>query len=126
MVDIKTFGDGSDLQLIHGYGDGGFRIAQQRYAGAMFLLPREAQPWSPPEDLDTLSIDNIRPLLGDAPPPLFLLGTGEAPMHPFADLAAALRQIGINFELQSTAAACRTWNVLMSEGRSAAAGLIAI
>ena len=126
MVDIKTFGDGSELQLIHGYGDGGFRIAQQRYAGAMFLLPREAQSWSPPADLDSLSLDDIRPLLGETPPPLFLLGTGDAPMHPFTDLAASLRQIGVNFELQSTAAACRTWNVLMSEGRSAAAGLIAV
>lgn len=126
MVDIKTFGDGSDLQLIHGYGDGGFRIAQQRYSGHMFLLPREAQPWTPPTDLNLLSLDDILPLLGDTPPPLFLLGTGVAPMHPFADLASSLRQVGVNFELQSTAAACRTWNVLMSEGRSAAAGLIAI
>ena len=126
MVDIKTFGDGSDLQLIHGYGGGGFRIAQQRYAGPMFLLPREAHSWAPPADLDALSLNDIRPLLGDTPPPLFVLGAGQAPMHPFSDLAASLRDIGVNFELQSTAAACRTWNVLMSEGRSAAAGLIAI
>lgn len=126
MVDIKTFGDGSDLQLIHGYGDGGFRIAGERYKGNMLLLPRQAEAWSPPGDINTLTIDDVRPLLGDVPPPLFLLGAGDAPMHPFIDLGAALREIGVSFELQSTAAACRTWNVLMSEGRSAAAGLIAI
>ena len=38
MVEVKTFGDGSDLQLIHGYGDGGFRVSQERYAGDLFLL----------------------------------------------------------------------------------------
>jgi len=38
-------------------------------------------------------------------------------------LGAALRADGINLEVMSTSAACRTWNVLMSEGRNAAACL---
>ena len=46
MVEVKTFGDGSDLQLIHGYGDGGFRVSQERYAGDLFLLPRQATSWN--------------------------------------------------------------------------------
>ena len=60
------------------------------------------------------------------PPPLLILGVGEAPMHPFFELGNALRGHGVAFELLSTAAACRTWNVLMSEGRSAAAALVAL
>ena len=126
MVEVKTFGDGSDLQLIHGYGNGGFRVSGTRHKGSLLLMPREALPWSPPADLDILSFDDMKPLLGASPPPLFVLGTGGAPMHPFSALAGQFREHGIAFELLSTSAACRTWNVLMSEGRNAAAALVAI
>ena len=126
MVEVKTFGDGSDLQLIHGYGDGGFRVSQERYAGHLFLLPREASVWQPPTNIDDLAATDLLPLMGDAPPPLLILGAGEAPMHPFSGLGAALREHRVAFEVLSTAAACRTWNVLMSEGRAAAAALVAL
>ena len=126
MVDIKTFGEGSDLQLIHGYGDGGFRVSGSRYSGSLFLLPRLSTAWTPPKDIDNLTADDLLPFLGEAAPPLLVLGAGAAPQHPFSDLGAVLRHHGIAFELLSTPAACRTWNVLMSEGRAAAAALVAI
>ena len=126
MVDIRTFGDGSDLQLIHGYGDGGFRVAGERHAGSLFLHTRQAHGWKPPQDLDKLQVDDLMPLIGASPPPLLVLGTGEPPSHPFSDLGHAFRERGIALEVLSTPAACRTWNVLMSEGRAAAAALVAI
>ena len=86
MVEVKTFGDGSDLQLIHGYGDGGFRVSQERYAGNLFLLPRQATSWNPPAHIDELGAGDLLPLMGDVPPPLLILGAGEAPMHPFSSL----------------------------------------
>lgn len=126
MVDIRTFGDGSDLQLIHGYGDGGFRVAGERHGGSLFLHTRQAEAWTPPQDLDRLTVDQLLPLLGDNPPPLLVLGTGAPPTHPFSELGRAFRDKGIALEVLSTPAACRTWNVLMSEGRAAAAALVAI
>lgn len=126
MVDIRTFGDGSDLQLIHGYGDGGFRVAGERHAGSLLLHPRQAQAWVPPQDIDRLTVGDLLPHLGDNPPPLLVLGTGEPPTHPFFNLGRAFRDQGIALEVLSTPAACRTWNVLMSEGRAAAAALVAI
>ena len=126
MVDIKSFGEGSDLQLVHGYGDGGFRVSGTRHSGSLFLLPRLTTIWTPPTDLDDLTADDLMPLLGDPAAPLLVLGAGEAPQHPFTELGATLRAHGVAFELLSTPAACRTWNVLMSEGRAAAAALVAI
>ena len=126
MVEVKTFGDGSDLQLVHGYGEGGFRVSGTRHKGSLVLLPREAQQWIPPTNLDDLQFADLAPLLGDAPPSLFVFGAGGAPAHPFVNLVAQFRNHDISFELLSTAAACRTWNVLMSEGRNAAAALVAI
>ena len=126
MVDIKSFGEGSDLQLVHGYGDGGFRVSGTRHSGSLFLLPRLTTIWKPPTDLDDLTADDLMPILGDPAAPLLVLGAGEAPQHPFTELGAALRAHGVAFELLSTPAACRTWNVLMSEGRAAVAALVAI
>ena len=126
MVDITSFGEGSDLQLIHGYGDGGFRVSGTRHSGSLFLLPRLSKAWTPPTDLDDLTAGDLVPLLGDPTAPLLVLGAGEAPQHPFNELGAALRAQGVAFELLSTPAACRTWNVLMTEGRAAAAALVAI
>lgn len=126
MVDIKTFGEGSDLQLIHGYGDGGFRVSGTRHSGSLFLLPRLASAWTPPNELDNLTAADLLPHLGDPAAPLLILGAGEAPQHPFTSLGESLRARGVAFELLSTPAACRTWNVLMSEGRAAAAALVAI
>ena len=59
-------------------------------------------------------------------PPLLLLGVGAAPLSPLQTLADDLKQKGIALELMSTAAACRTWNVLISEGRNVAAALYAV
>ena len=126
MVEIRQFGDGSDLQLIHGYGDGGFRVSGDRHAGSLFVLPRQAQLWTPPARLDDLAADDLLTLMDSAEIPLLILGAGEAPMHPFTGLGNDLRAAGVAFEVLSTAAACRTWNVLMSEGRAAAAALVAL
>jgi len=126
MVEIRQFGDGSDLQLIHGYGDGGFRVSGERHMGSLFLLPRQSQLWTPPADLDDLGADNLVPMMAGADIPLLILGAGEAPAHPFTGLGDGLRSRGVAFEVLSTAAACRTWNVLMSEGRAAAAALVAL
>lgn len=124
-MDVKTLNAASDLQLIHGYGDGGFRVTGTRYNGDMLLLPRLAQTWAHP-GLDALMFADLAPLLGEVPPPLFLLGVGDAPTRQYLELGADLKANGISLELMSTAAACRTWNVLMSEGRDAAVGLIAL
>ena len=123
LVDIRSFEGASDLQLIHGYGGNSFRISGERYNGSVLVQPRQTAIWKPPIKPETLTIDDLLPHFGDYFPPLFILGIGDAPMDPMNDLAAALRHHGIALEVMSTPAACRTWNVLMSEGRPAVTGL---
>ena len=125
LVTIKTMPSDTDLQIIHGYGNGGFRISGQRFAGAVFVMPRQSKLWSPaaPEKLTASAIFDLMP---EKVPPLLLLGVGGAPLFPLQNLAEDLKQQGIALELMSTAAACRTWNVLISEGRNAAAALYAV
>ena len=125
LVTIKTIQSDNDLQIIHGYGDGGFRISGNRFSGSVFVMPRQTRLWSPamPEKLTASAILKVAP--GEVPP-LLLLGVGAAPLSPLQILADDLKQKGIALELMSTAAACRTWNVLISEGRNVAAALYAV
>ena len=125
LVTIKTLQPDGDLQIIHGYGSGGFRISGRRFTGSVVVTPRQTVLWTPPAT-DKLSANTIIALLSDDLPPLLLLGVGAAPLDPLNALANDLKHEGIALELMSTAAACRTWNVFISEGRNAVAALYAV
>ena len=123
LIDIRSFEGARDLQLIHSYGGNSFRISDKRYSGSVLVHPRQTLTWTPPAKPEELTIDHLSPHFNDIIPPLFILGVGGAPKDPMSDLSAALRNHGIALEVMSTPAACRTWNVLMSEGRDAVIGL---
>ena len=125
VVDMRDFTGDGELTLIHGYGGGGFRIAKQPYQGDQILLPRTRVDWQAPA-WDKISIDDLAPIFIKPLPPLLIMGLGEAPQGLLPDLQVALSQKGISMEIISTPAACRTWNVLLSEGRHAALALLAI
>ena len=126
FVDIRAFENRGDLQLINGYGENSFRILGEQHIGPLILNPRRTLAWQPPENVHDLTIEYILPYIGEPLPPLFILGVGSAPMAPMPYLADSFKDVRIALELMSTGAACRTWNVLMSEGRNAAAGLYAV
>ena len=125
IVDIRELEGDGKLTIIHSYRDYGFRIAKQGYEGSQLLLPRARFDWSPPA-WDEITTTDLAPILDAPTPPLLILGLGEAPMGLLPELQVALHEKGVSLEIMSTAAACRTWNVLLSEGRDAAVGLIAV
>ncbi len=73
--------------------------------------------------IDGLTEDDFEPLIASQPE-LILLGTGSKPQFPPRELVFALARQGIGLEAMDTAAACRTFNILISEGRRVAAVLI--
>jgi uncharacterized protein len=56
-------------------------------------------------------------------PALVVFGSGATFAFPATPILAAFSQARIGFDVMDTAAACRTYNVLMSEGRNVAAAL---
>jgi uncharacterized protein len=114
-------------QIIHAYGDGGFRISGTRYQGSVWVLPDITLPW-PDGRVDLLDAESLQALTQPtaAQVEILLIGTGPK-MLP---LPAAFRRIcstrGIAVEQMDTGAACRTYNVLLIEERSVAAALIAV
>jgi len=125
LISVKEFPDDGRLQIINGYGKGGFRIAKKSVIGAQFVLQRQTLAWPVRTEQD-ISADNLLSLLQDTDVDLLVLGLGECPQSHLPDIASALRDKGVKLEVMSTAAACRTWNVLLTEGRTAAAGLLAV
>ncbi|MFO7593299.1 MAG: MTH938/NDUFAF3 family protein [Pseudomonadota bacterium] len=57
-------------------------------------------------------------------PEILLLGTGESLLFPNNSLTAAIIELGVGYEIMSSPAACRTYNLLAAEGRRVAAAII--
>lgn len=113
-------------QLITGYGPGLFRIAGVAHRGSVLVLPNETLPWSV-ADFAAIDLAGLEPVLSRNPPvDVLLLGCGSAMQLPPRELRQALRERGVVIEPMDTGAACRTFNVLLTEGRRAAAALIAL
>jgi len=111
--------DYNDAVPIDGYGPGFFRVGGERYDGAIFVLPSGVDTWGGYEDTATLITQ------ADAIDVLFV-GTGAEIAHAPAAFRAALEAAGVGVETMASPAACRTYNVLLSEGRRVAVALLPV
>ena len=113
-----------DKQIVESYGDLQFKITGQRYEGSALVFPGRVEPW-PPRSLDEVTAESLLPAK-DAGVDVLLLGCGARMSLLPKPLKEDLRAAGIVVEVMDTGAACRTYNVLMMEGREVAAALIAV
>ena len=113
-------------RMIDGYPPGGFRVAGTLYQGPMLIWPEGEVPWSLSriEDLALAHLDPVRRI--DPPVEVLLIGCGPRMALLPSALRRQIREAGIGMDAMDTGAACRTYNVLISEGRRAAAALIPV
>jgi uncharacterized protein len=111
---------------IDAYGGGIFRIGRTAHRGSVLLLPDGLRPWRI-ADVRQISFDALRPLYREARGfDILVFGTGATLDMPPRPVLDALHRAGIRVEAMPTAAACRTYNALLEEGRAVAAALIAV
>jgi uncharacterized protein len=111
---------------IDAYGNGGFRFADMSHRGSILCLPSGVYAW-PPADASKLEVGSFAPVLAEKDAVnVLLLGTGRRQQLPAAEVRRAFADAGVALEAMDTGAACRTYNVLLAEGRPAAAALIAV
>jgi uncharacterized protein len=104
---------------IESYGPGFFRVGTHVLRGSSLVTPWDAGPWGGLDDLAT-------PFAMAGKIDVLLLGLGaEVAIVPRA-WREALEAAGIGVEPMNTPAACRTYNVLLGEGRRIAAALIPV
>ena len=113
----------SGANTITGYGDGYVEINKTPYAHAVVLSSDGAiSEWSAPT-FDALEAHHFSQLV-DLKPELILIGTGKRQRFPKPELLKALISAKIGFEIMDSQAACRTYNILVGEGRQVLLALI--
>ena len=79
----------------------------------------------PPQRFEDLTADHLQAAV-ELDPEILILGTGARIRFPHPRITAELQARGIGVEVMDTAAACRTYNVLVGEQRRVAAALLMI
>lgn len=109
----------TEAKPVDGYGPGFFRVGGEVIEGAVTILPAGIERWAGFEDAGRL--------LAAAPDiDVLFVGTGAEIAHIPADFRTRLEEAGIGVEIMSSPAACRTYNVLLSEGRRVGLALIPV
>jgi len=108
---------------ITGYGDGYVEINQTPYAHAVLLSSDGAISAWPVQSFDSLEAAHFTQMV-DLKPELILIGTGNKQRFPKPELLKALISANIGFEIMDSQAACRTYNILVGEGRQVLLALI--
>ena len=111
------------LNSISAHGPGFVIVNNVRLETAAIVMPAKLiSPW--------IVADPAAPSLADfaallaLKPELVVFGSGAAFRFPDPRIMAAFSQARIGFDVMDTPAACRTYNVLSSEGRNVAAALL--
>lgn len=105
-----------------GYGPGHLAVNGTRYGHALVVLPdAPPRPW-PAATAADIDAGLLKTLLDDRPE-IVLIGTGAAQHFPAPEHLRPLIEAGIGLEIMGTPAACRTYNVLVSEGRRVIAAM---
>ncbi|QYK40035.1 MAG: Mth938-like domain-containing protein [Paracoccaceae bacterium] len=104
---------------VEGYGPGFFRIGGRVLRGRCLITPWDAGAWGGYDD-------TAAPLTLAGRIDVLFVGTGAEIAHPPKTFRSVIEDAGIGVEPMSSPAACRTYNVLLSEGRRVALALFPV
>ncbi len=112
------------LNLFTGYGDDYVVINGERYTQPSLLITPDTilTDWQV-SSFDALTADHFAAIAAQQPE-IALLGTGARLQFPHPRLSITLNQAGIGLEVMDTKAACRTYNILVAEGRRVVVGIM--
>jgi uncharacterized protein len=111
------------LNTVTAYGPGFIEVNQVRHLGPVLIAPdRAVEPWHV-ADFNALNASDFE-RLRDRRPEVVLLGTGARQRFPHPRLVRPLTDAHIGCEAMTSQAACRTYNILMGEGRKVLAAIL--
>ena len=116
---------GLGQNFIRAYAAGQVTINQEVYTRSVVVTAQQIiADWPPanPADLLAAHFEAVVSLR----PEVVILGTGARLQFPAPSIIRPLVEAGIGIEVMDTGAACRTYNILMSDGRRVAAALMMI
>lgn len=113
----------SDSLLIDNYGDGYVTVAGKRFQQCLLICHKHVETLSGLREPQDFNFENTGELL-KYNPEVVLLGTGKRLVFPDRSLIKAFQSKGVGCDIMDSGAACRTYNILASEGRTVAAILL--
>ncbi len=113
------------VQFIDSYGAGRFQVAGVYYSGTILVTPEQTASCNV-RAVEYLSVEVLMPLLDSCDAGVLLFGCGPKTCVIPSDVRMQARERGFVIEPMNTGAACRTYNVLLSEKRPVSAFLIPV
>lgn len=111
------------LHAVTACGDDHVAVDGRPLYRSLLLLPDHLDETWGPDSFATLAAGHLQSLLA-LPCDVLLLGTGNRQRFPAMSLLRSIYEAGRSIEIMDTPAACRTYNILVAEGRIVAAALI--
>jgi uncharacterized protein len=109
-----------DAVPVGSYGPGFFRVGGRVHHGPLLILPDAGVlPWKGYEDTSRILAEAARM-------DVLFVGTGAEMAYLPPGFRAVMEDMGLGLEPMPTPAACRTFNVLLSEGRRVGIALIPV
>ncbi len=113
---------GSEL-VFSDYDDHSVTINEQKLVSSLIVFPDALHEQWQTRNVSSLTIENFDLLL-QRRPDIVILGTGNKQKFPPIELRRQLAANRLHLEIMTNAAACRTYNLLVSEDRDVAAAII--
>lgn len=113
----QEFGDAS--YVIKGYDEGKVVVNNTEFKHSLIIMPESLYTDWEPQSLDELNKAHLE-FISELRPEIVIIGTGARQRFPNVQMQAFFMRQGIGIEFMNTAAACRTYNILMSEARNVA------
>lgn len=110
---------------IRSYAAGAIIINEETLTRSVVVTPKQLIREWPPQSFDHLAPEHFDSIL-TLNPEIVLIGTGAHLRFPAPDVILPITTKNIGIEIMDTGAACRSYNVLMAEGRRVAAALLMI
>lgn len=114
-------------KIIQSYAKGRFRVSGDIHEGAIIVRPNAVSEWACDwqAGAKALCLSDFQLFLDQKNEiDVVLLGAGASMADFPMTLRVDLKKAGLNVDVMDTGAACRTYNVLMAEGRRVAAALL--
>jgi uncharacterized protein len=110
---------------INSYEQGSIVIGDKCFISSLIITPSTVIKNWPPQTFADIATHHLKQII-ELKPELILLGTGYKQHFPDTDMFLSIAKLDIGFELMDTGAACRSYNILLQEGRNVAAALLMI
>ncbi len=114
-------------QVIVSYANAVFKVSGSSYEHAIIVTPEKTLTWDigGVSDVSKLHFKHFSYLTERSNEiDVLLLGCGKNMVFMPKELKLNLKSAGLSVDIMDTGAACRTYNILMSEGRRVACALL--